>query len=133
MPTRKQLRIAWECHNEEAFLDACVLAEKILAAAQDREARLDLDTKRSPARAALLLSNVLPQHEALMRLWQMVRSWRGSHANEDMDAWQKRMEDIAGCYEEHASLPLAACAGCEQQNLRSAGCKRVRPALGPLP
>lgn len=132
MLRRKQLHLAWENHDDADFLSACELAEAISAAAGDREARFELNVQRSPARAELWLGLVLAQREELLRLWQSIKAWPGSHANEDMDAWQDCMEEVAACHAHHAARPLAACGISKKQNLRFAGCKRVRPALGPL-
>jgi len=132
MTLRKQLHLVWEHHDDAEFLNACEMAEAILAAAGDQEACLELNVQRSPARVELRLGLVLAQREELLRLWQLIKAWPGSHANEDMEAWQVRMDEIAACHARHASRPLAACGISKKQNLRFAGCKRVRPALGPL-
>lgn len=132
MSDRKHLRLHWENLDEHLFLSACELAEEILASAQDPEARFDLNVNRTPARAELRLTEVLPHREALAQLWQIIKAWRTSHANENMRRWLGKMKDLDDCHRRHASLPALACRVCEDQNLRFAGCKRVLPALGPL-
>lgn len=132
MPARKQLHLLWENLDEHLFLSACELAEGIVTAADDPDASFTLNLNRELARAELRLHKVLPQLEALARLWQIVKAWRTTHANEDMREWLSNMRELADCHAAHAALPDLACRTCNDRNLRFAGCKRVLPALGPL-
>ncbi|MBN2170430.1 MAG: hypothetical protein JW819_03800 [Candidatus Krumholzibacteriota bacterium] len=130
MTTRPSLQLFWENHDNHIFGAAWGLARNLAGSVAGNA--LQRNKRRQPESARLVLCRVVGHSRDLTYLWQLIKRWPTSRANVPMKDFLKCLREIEVCAKRRERCGKDYCWNHSGRNLRFAGCRWLKPALGPV-